>query len=275
MKTVLFVLVFFFLVLSQALKGQTFSTRDTLVFGVFPYLNVEESYQYWKMVLSVVSKEIQKNFEIKVYHGYGEFLNAFLSESFDLAIVPPPYVVIGFKRKKYSPLIKNKNLTSAVIIVLKDSNINDLRDLHNVTVVTLYPGTFADIYSRLFLMEHYKIRFHLKYVNTPENVIKHLLIGSAKAGVVSRENFIIQEDRVKKNFKIIHQSPEISSRAIVAHSTIPPEIRKAFVRSFTSLSEREDLREALTKIQLPYPVPANYKDYKKLEAYNVEKYLSW
>ncbi|MEN3039605.1 MAG: PhnD/SsuA/transferrin family substrate-binding protein, partial [Candidatus Kryptonium sp.] len=107
------------------------------------------------------------------------------------------------------------------------------------------------------------------------NIIKHLLIGSAKARVISRDSFMIQEESVKKNFKIIHQSPEISSRAIIAHNRVPLEIKKAFVKSFVALSEREDLREALTKIQLPYPVPADYRDYKKLEKYDVEKYLHW
>ncbi|MCS7199625.1 MAG: phosphate/phosphite/phosphonate ABC transporter substrate-binding protein [Caldimicrobium sp.] len=270
--TILFYLTF--LSFPQDLAGQNLSSKRVLIFSIYPYLSVEENYYFGQKITKNLAQKMGVELEFRVYSSSSEFEKDYFGERFDFALVPPPFVIWGYKKRKYIPLIRNIKPLSVVLFVNKNSKFKSVKDLDNATIALPSPHVMASIFYKQFLSDYLKLKITPKYVETPENVIKHVLLGLAQVGAVVKPVLLAQGDEILNNFLILHESPPFPSRAIVAHYRVPQRIRNLFVENFLGLKEAPEFQQALQKLQISHPVKADYnRDYKQLEIYNLEKFL--
>lgn len=249
--------------------------QTKFIFGVVPQFTPQFIYQAWGPVLREISSRSGYTFELKIKESIPEFERSLLRGEFDFAFMNPYHMVMAKRAKKYEPIIRDRSPLKGIIVVKKDSSIQRLEDLNGSTIVFPAPNAFgASLYMRALLTDEHKIKFSPKYVQTHDNVYRHVIIGLAQAGGGVNQTLIRQPEDIRNGLRILYETPGTAPHPIAVHSRVPKNVRELFLKLFSELSKEQSFRQNFKDMQIPDPVTAYYgRDYAPLEKLNLEKYL--
>jgi phosphonate transport system substrate-binding protein len=157
----------------------------------------------------------------------------------------------------------------------KNTGINFVQDVNNKEIVFPAPNAFgASLYMRALLTRQEKIRFTPRYVQTHDNVYRHVLLDKAPAGGGVKDTFEGEPDEIKNHLKIIYQTPPTVSHPLATHPRVPESVRKKVVNAILKLARDKANNDLFAKIEMDRPVEADYEtDYASLTKLGLEKFV--
>jgi len=260
-------LIFAFLLFGIFAKV-SWSFEKVYTIGLPPYhFSPFETYERWGSFVSELKKRTGLNFDIRLYKDIKNFEKSYLRGEVDFVFFPPYHQVMAYKAQKYTPLVKEKTLTVGMLVVRKDSEIRDVKDLDGKKIAFPDPKAFgASLYIRAILTKQFKIKFTPAYVGTHDNVCRHVLLGKAHAGGVINYTFLRQPEEIKRELRVLYETPPLAPHAFSAHPRVTKEVRERVKQAILDMAKDERLKPILDRIEMPNPVSADYeRDYKPLE----------
>ena len=245
------------------------------IFAVVPQFPPSYIHENWDPLLKVLEEETGLKFVLKTYKSIPEFERAFLKGEPDFAFMNPYHAVMAKRAQGYIPLIRDKNPLTGILVVRKDAPYRDVRDLDGKKIGFPAPNAYgASLYMRALLSEVFKINFYPLYLKTHDNVYRNVVLGNVAAGGGVNQTLKRQPEEVKRELRILYETPPSAPHPIAVHPRVPEKVRESFKKAFLRLLQKENLKDFLQKVQIPQPVEADYnRDYRPLEKLNLEKYL--
>jgi phosphonate transport system substrate-binding protein len=261
----------FFLML-PCLAQKTNSKIYTL--AVVPQYSPADLQNDWNPIIERIKQTTGIELQLKLSPSIPLFEGSFLRGEPDFAFVNPYHCVMAKQAQSYIPLIRNQEMITGVLLVQKNSPIQNLKDLANTKIGFPAPNSFA---ASLLVRAHLSkqnIAFSPEYLKSHSNVYRNLLAGfiSAAGGVSTTFN---EEDiKIRDQFRILYQTPEAASHPMIVHPRVPESVRTAITQAFLSLASDSAGQNLLKQIRIPHPTKANYEqDYRPLEKLDIEKFV--
>jgi phosphonate transport system substrate-binding protein len=253
-------------------------TRDQKVYtlAIVPQAQPIAIAQKWAPFALKVSQESGVTIQIKTYYATIPQFEADLKNGVpDFAYMNPYHMVMAHKAQHYIPLIRDKDRLIGVLVAHKNSGINSVQDVNNKEIVFPSPNAFgASLYMRALLTKQEKIHFTPRYVQTHDNVYRHVLLDKASAGGGVQDTLASAPDDIKNHLKIIYQTPPTVSHPLAAHPRVPESVRNRVRDAILKLAKDPANKELFARIEIDKPVAADYDtDYAPLTKLGLEKFI--
>jgi len=258
------------------LSIQTINAQTVYSWGVVPQFSATAIHRDWTPVINLVEKKTGYKFKLTFYETIPGFEKSFLKGEPDLAYMNPYHAVMANEAHGYMPIIRDgKRKLVGIIVVRKDSDINNINELSGKTISFPSPNAFAaSLYLRTLLHEKYKIDFESLYSGTHSNSYRHVLSRKSAASGGVKRTLNKTRKELKDSLKIIYKTEGNPSHPLTVHPRVPEEVRNAVQAALIEIGETEEGRALMKKILLPKPIKADYaSDYLPLKDLKMDKYF--
>lgn len=250
--------------------------KSTYTLSVVPRLPAVRLQQIWQPIASYLSSETGRNIQLRIPSNFKQFEIEVRNGGPDFVFINPYEMVIAHQRQGYIPLVKSgSKLLKGILVTRKDGPYRKLRDLDGLELVFPAPNAFgASLYIRALLAEKEKLRITPRYVKSHSNVYRNVVLGLSAAGGGVNSTFNKENDSLKRQLRIIYETPGVSSHPVAAHTRVSGDLREAMIAAFLKLASTEVGKKYLHAASLEKPVRADFEqDYKSLDKLGIEKYF--
>jgi phosphonate transport system substrate-binding protein len=276
MKTLVFTALYVWSVFAIFPSGAGAQDIKVYTLAIVPQAQAIAIAQKWAPFALKVSQESGVTIQIKTYYATIPQFEADLKNGVpDFAYMNPYHMVMAHKAQKYIPLIRDKDPLIGILVAHKNTGINYVQDVNGKAIVFPSPNAFgASLYMRALLTRQEKIHFTPRYVQTHDNVYRHVLLDKAPAGGGVKDTFDNEPDEIKNHLKIIYQTPPTVSHPLAVHPRVPESVRKRVVTAILKLAKDPANKDLFDKIEIDKPVEADYEaDYAPLVKLGLEKFV--
>lgn len=262
-------LFFIILLFMVSLSGPTTvvaNTKDTLIFGIHPYLKPNKIFKMFKPIADHLSKVTGRQVKIVIGTSYSDILEQHRTGKIDFGYFGPASYVRAKRESGVIPLarimIHGRGAFKGVIIVKSESPLTKLSQLRGKIFA------FGDRESTLshYVPHHMLMRNGInlsnldKYAFTGnhDNVVLNVLNGTFDAGGVKPA---VAKKYLDKGIRILTESEWIPEHLFAASKKLDPKIRKELQSALlhTDVAILKNIKSAITGIE-----PAKNEDYDGL-----------
>ncbi|MCV6638730.1 phosphate/phosphite/phosphonate ABC transporter substrate-binding protein [Candidatus Albibeggiatoa sp. nov. NOAA] len=242
------------MLLVMFLLNQSVVYAETLVLGVYPYLNISEVLQRFDPLANYLSNALNVPVEISMSHDYSEHIELVGQDFLDIAYLGPvSYVNL---LEKYAPKIllgrvevKGNNKYRGAIIVRSNSPIHTLTDLKHKTFAFGDPkSTMSHIMPHYMLLRagiyDHDLAGH-DFLGNHESVALSVLLGQYDAGAVKAS---VARKYAKNNLRVLQWTPYVSEHVFVMRPSLDQETQDKIKQAFVEAGQPEYL-PVLTSIK--------------------------
>lgn len=244
-----------------------------LVFASIPMDNRLKMLEGWSMLADYITQETGIPVDVTIKKSYHEIIEAFSSKEVDLCYTGPLIYVEAHEKAGVIPLVKptanGEPFYTSVIIVRKDSGINDIAGLKGKSFAfTDRDSTSGYLFPMAMLAEEgvrslkffSKVSYSGGHDSSLEGVYQKYIDG---AGIFDYA-FVREKDNKTEELKILKTSDPIPMGPIVTSKNFDPEIAKKLLNVFLTIGKTEETKILAEKIKVDGYVEAKDSDYDSI-----------
>ena len=214
-----------FLLVSAILFGCNSTSQistQKLTIGVVAYGNEVRSVDKYEPLQSYLARETNSIVELEPAYNERQALEQIQRQRWSLVFAPPGIAAIALKEQQYSPLFRLEGVGTrekSLLVVRKDSSIEDLVDLSNKKIALGQPGSATGYYLPLYDLYGLSLA-QVIFAPTPRAVLRSLQEGKVDAGALSEAEFQTYRFEFETNFRVLQKSRLIPSGLVILSPTI-------------------------------------------------------
>ena len=192
-------------------------STEKLTIGVVGYGNKVRSVDKYEPLQRFLAEQTNSIIELEPAYNELQALEQIQRQRWSLVFAPPGIAAIAIDRQQYLPLFTLEGLGNqerSLLVVRKDSQIEDLGDLSNKKVALGQPGSATGYYLPLYDLYGLTLA-EVMFTPTPRQVLRLLHDGEVDAGALSEAEFQTFRYEFETNFRIIQKSRLIPSGLVI------------------------------------------------------------
>ena len=192
-------------------------STEKLTIGVVGYGNEVRSVDKYEPLQRYLAGEMNSIVELEPAYNELQALEQIQRQRWSLVFAPPGIAAIAIKEEQFIPLLPLEGVGSrerSVLVVRKDSQIEDLADLSNKKVALGEPGSATGYYLPLYDLYGLTLN-QVIFSPTPKQVLRLLQDGEVDAGALSEAEFQAFRYEFETNFRILQKSRLIPSGLVI------------------------------------------------------------
>ena len=220
----------FLLLLSIALFGlgctqsnpDSTGAKGKLTIGVVTYGEGAKSVDQYTDFVTYVGTKTQTIVELEPAFNERKALEQIQRQSWGVVFAPPGLAAIAIAKARYQPLfpLQGVNTLSSVLVVPKNSPIQELRGLNGKAVALGQPGSATGYYVPLYTLYGLTLS-EIRLAPTPKAVLEWVAQGQVAAGAVSRDELTRYERQFPPGqFRVLSSSRRIPPGAVLVSPTL-------------------------------------------------------
>ncbi|MFA6015619.1 MAG: phosphate/phosphite/phosphonate ABC transporter substrate-binding protein [Gallionellaceae bacterium] len=252
------------------------SARNSNSVYLIPRLAATSLYQNWAPLLERLGKESGLCFDLHIPANFVEFERAIRAGKPDFVLLNPYHQIMVASKPGYVPLVRDQQSgLSGVLLVRKDSPVQDIQQLEGATIAFPAPNAYAASLVIRALLARKNIHITADYVGSHSNVYRAVLLGTAQAGGGANTTLSHESAELQSQMRVLFATPNYRPHPFSAHQRIPQRVREKVIAGFLSIATDPAGRELLKEIEIAQPVRADYaRDYKELEQLNLALFVA-
>lgn len=143
-------------------------------------------------------------------------LERIYSRTWSLVFAPPGLAAIAIAQNQYQPLfpLEGVNNLRSVIVVSKDSPVQNLQELQGQKLALGQPGSATGYYFPIYNLYGLTLS-EIMFAPTPKMVLEWITQGKATAGALSKEEFDFYSQVSSTQFRILYTDPHYVPSGVV------------------------------------------------------------
>lgn len=244
-------------------------TVEEFSFGIVPQQSASKLAKLWTPLLEKVSGETGLQIVFRTAPDINEFERQLAAGQYDFAYMNPYHYAVFSQRPGYKAFAKESGkLLNGIIVVRKDSSLENLGQLDGKTLAFPSPAAFAaSVLTRAELSER-DIAFLPQYVSSHDSVYRAVARGIFTAGGGVVRTFNNLDPSVREQLRILWSTDGFTPHAFAAHPKVPPSVVKRVLKSMSSLAESSP--ELLKALELNPLVAADDSDWNDVRAMDID-----
>jgi len=249
----------------------------TLTFGVVPQQSASKLARLWTPILSEVSKQSGIQLQFRTAKDIPTFEKELSAGTYDLSYMNPYHYAVFSHRPGYSAFAKQQNMRIVgVIVVRKDSKIQNLSELDGQTLAFPSPAAFAATLLPQAHLRKLGITYEASYVSSHDSVYRNVASGRAVAGggIIRTLNNIDPE--VRDQLRVLWESIGYTPHAFAAHPSVNTETLERVATAIVMLEESKLGKELLAAINfkgIERASSGEWDDVRELDFNTLDQYL--
>ena len=254
--------------------------KKVYIFGVHPLHNPTKLFEVYQPFVEYINKRlVDVELKLEASRNYGVYDKKLLNSYFDLAL-PNPYQTIMALKKGYKVFGKmgdDKNFRG-IIILRKDSNINEVQDLKGKKVSYPAPTALAATMLPQYFLHQKGLDINSDitnlYVGSQESSIMNVYLKkSSAASTWPPPWFAFQKERpqIAKELIVKWKTKPLLNNALIAKQDFPQDILEKISVIIFDLHNTKQGQKILQKMELSHFEPADNKTYDTVKKF-VEKF---
>lgn len=246
------------------------------VFAPLPVQNPKRLFELYAPLVDYLNTRVRDaRFHLQASRSFSEFEKNLYARRFDFAL-PNPYETVNVTRHGYRIFGKTSDdqLFRGVILVRRDSNIQQVQDLRGKTVSFPAPTALAGA-----LMPQYYLHTHgldvnrdirMLYSGSHESSIMNVYLGNATAGAVwlpPWQTFSREKPDIARQLEVRWQTGTLPDNGLVVREGIPEAIIRQVGDILFSLHLDGEGRTILARIGVSRFEPASEGTYEPVRAF--------
>lgn len=212
-----------------------------LVFGVVPQQSPIELIKDWQPVIAYLENVTGEKVVLKIERSIPEFEKVLYSGGYDIAYMNPYHYVLAHKRQGYTAAVKDEKKVVGILVVRKNSGINDVSMLKGKQFLFPAPDAFAaTLLTKYELLKKYGIDVNgekkYRYVNSHDSVYKGIARGVGDVGGgVERTYNSLDDQETKESLTILYKTKGYPSHPIAFNPSLPAHIRTKITKALLEM----------------------------------------
>lgn len=191
--------------------------------GVFPFISAQRLEKVFAAIAAELSEAMECSLRFRSASTFESFMTKLGNGEFDVAYIQPfDYVQIA-RPQGYIPLVARNEDLNAVVVTLKNSDVQNIKDLRGKTIA-LPPSVAAVSYIALEMLEkaglHVPADVAVLYSKNHGSCMHKVIIGNIDACVTSLGTLRLLEARHHRKLKVIAQSEAFPNTLFVVRGDV-------------------------------------------------------
>lgn len=242
--------------------------------SVVPQFPAADIARTWNPVLARLGQLVGARFELSLARDIPSFEADVAAGVPDLAYLNPYHQLVAARQQGYVPLVRDRQLLTGILVVRRDSPIQEPRALEGQPVAFPAPNAFgASLLIRSQLQEVERVTIQPLYARTHTNAYRHTLAGKTMATGGLRATLEREPAEVQAGLRILLETPGAAPHPLSAHPRVSPALRGAVQRAWLQLAQEPAMQAHLQAIPMAQPMLADQtRDYQPLERLRLDRY---
>lgn len=216
-----------------------------LVVGVVPQQSPMELMKDWQPVITYLENKTGEKVVLKIERSIPEFEKVLYSGGYDIAYMNPYHYVVAHKRAGYAAAIRDEKNTVGILVVRKDSGINDVNMLKGKSFLFPAPDAFAaTLLTKYELLKKYGIDVNkeknYRYVNSHDSVYKGVARNIGEVGGGIERTFQNLDDKeTRDSLLILYKTKSYPSHPFAFHPSVSPKVKSKFAEAILQLPQEQ------------------------------------
>lgn len=247
------------------------ANADSLSFGIVPQQSAEKLARNWTPIFKYLSAKSGLEIRFSTAQDIPTFEKRVISGEYDIAYMNPYHYTVFQKVPGYQAIAKQKDKRiKGIVVVRKDSDIQDLKELHQRTLAFPSPAAFAASVIPRSQMDLQGIDIEPKYVSSHDSVYMGIQRGFFVAGGGVLRTFNNTSPEVRDQLRILWTTPTYTSHAIAVHPRLAPEVVEKLKQAMMMMNDDPEGRELLKAINFKGIELAGNADWDDVRALNIK-----
>jgi phosphonate transport system substrate-binding protein len=216
------------------------AAKQTLTFGVVPQQSAGKLARNWGPILKHIEAETGIKLRFATAPSIPEFERRLAKGEYDLSYMNPYHYTVFHEAPGYQAFAKAKGKQiKGIVVVHKDSEIQDLRELDGSVMAFPAPAAFAaSVLPRAYLANE-EINVEPKYVSSHDSVYISVARGlyPAGGGIIRTLNSI--DPGIRNELRVLWTTNPFTSHALASHPRVSPEAVGAIQAAMVDLENSE------------------------------------
>lgn len=239
-------------------------------FGVVPQFEQRKLYAIWNPIITELSRRTDLTFKLVTTLTIENFEKEFAQGSFDFVYMNPYHVL---KAKNYLPLVADNVPLRGILVVRRDSPVQQLKELEGKEVAFPSPNALgASLLMRADLGRLHHVKVKPLYVKTHSSVYLHVVKGLTAAGGGVEKSLEEQIPAIRNALRVIYTTRSLTSHPVAAHKRVQVADREKVRKALLAMDATPEGRALLAKIPTKRLVPVSLADYEKMRGWGLDTY---
>ncbi len=250
------------LLASMWLTASHAASAEEYTFGIVPQQSSKKLARLWGPILKQLSEETGLTIKFATAKDIPTFEKRLADGEYDFAYMNPYHFTVYNKAPGYVAMAKQRNKAiKGIIVVKKDSTLNELADLDSKTLAFPSPAAFAATLLSQAELNRLDVEFTPKYVSSHDSVYMSVARGllPAGGGIVRTFNNVAPE--IRDQLRVFWTSEGFTPHAFAAHPEVSIEDRDRVANALAGLESSEQGLDLLRSLNFKGIQSANDKDW--------------
>lgn len=239
--------LFLIIIFAMGCQSET-SAPGNLSIGVVSFGESDRSLGQYSKLEETLGRELKSLVDLEPTYNEIKAIAEIKHKRWDIVFAPPGLAAIAISQSKYVPLfpleggLKNRS----VVVVLKDSPLQNLRELAGKTIILGQPGSATGYYLPIYNLYGLTLS-EVRFASTPQAVLKAIANEEVDAGAMSLAEFNqYRADFSTIRFRVLfNDAHEVPSGSVL----VSPDLDS---------SERDRIRKVLSEVSPAIAASAGY-----------------
>jgi phosphonate transport system substrate-binding protein len=242
---------------------------EEYTFGIVPQQSSKKLARLWGPILKKLSEETGHTLKFATAKDIPTFEARVAAGEYDFAYMNPYHFTVYNESPGYVALARQRNKEiKGIIVVKKDSTLEGLKDLEEMTLAFPSPAAFAATILPQAELNKQNVDFTPKYVSSHDSVYLSVARGLLPAGGGIVRTFNNIDPAVRDQLRIFWTSNGFTPHAFAAHPSVPSIDQSLIANALADLESTEagmDMLQSLKFKGIQSAENADWDDVRNLQ----------
>jgi phosphonate transport system substrate-binding protein len=250
----------------------TVASEKIYTFAVVPQQSIAELAEEWLPFVNWLSTKTGIKLRFVTAPDIPTFEHKLNQGEYDIAYMNPYHYITFHEEPGYQAIAKEKDhLLRGLIVVRKDSDISDIKDLNQKTVVFPAPNAFAASILTRAALNDAGVHANSKFVTSHSSVYLNVAQGKYPAGGGIGRTFYMLDDAIRDQLRILWVTPTYTPHTIAVSASVPSSVTARLQQAMIDMSNDPNGKQLLKAIGFDSGIEsANDSDWNDIRALHIQ-----
>lgn len=256
---------------TSTLNTPAVQEQKVLTLGIVPQQSAKVLAKLWTPICQYLSDKTGMKIIFSTAKDIPTFENRLSAGEYDIAYMNPYHFTVFNQKPGYQAIAKEQEKRiKGIVVVPKDSEITDLKQLDGQTLAFPAPAAFAASVVPRAKIRAEGIKITPKYVSSHDSVYLSVARGFFPAGGGVMRTFNNTDSAVRDKLKVLWTTPGYTPHALAVHPKLQSETVTSISSALFDMYNSEEGKALLASVKFKNLGPAVSSDWDDVRALDIK-----